>query len=67
MGYIKVRVPDQAEKILEEFVRLGLFNTKSEAVRAAIVKYAIDSGLLGREEIWRSIRSYKRRNVSAKS
>ncbi len=54
-------------KVLEEFVRLGLFNTKSEAVRAAIVKYAIDSGLLAREELWEGVRSYKRRKVSAKS
>jgi len=31
------------------------------------VKYAIDSGLLGREELWEGARSYKRRCVSAKS
>jgi len=41
-------------KVLDEFVRLGLFNTKSEAVRAAIVKYAIDSGLLAKEELART-------------
>lgn len=51
-------------ELLEEMVRLGLFNSKSEAIRAAIVKYAVDSGLLSREDLWRRIKAYKRRRVS---
>jgi len=51
-------------ELLEEMVRLGLFNSKSEAIRAAVMKYAIDSGLLSREELWKRIRAHKRRGVS---
>jgi len=51
-------------ELLEEMVRLGLFNSKSEAIRAAVMKYAVDSGLLSREELWKRIRAHKRRGVS---
>ena len=51
-------------ELLEEIVRLGLFNSKSEAIRAAIVKYAMDSGLLEREDLWNRVKAHKRRGVS---
>jgi len=51
-------------ELLEEMVRLGLFNSKSEAIRAAVMKYAVDSGLLSREDLWKRIKAYKRRRVS---
>jgi len=51
-------------ELLEEMVRLGLFNSKSEAIRAAIMKYAVDSGLLNREDLWRRIKAHKRRGIS---
>jgi len=51
-------------ELLEEMVRLGLFNSKSEAIRAAIMKYAVDSGLLSREDLWKRIKTHKRRGVS---
>jgi len=51
-------------ELLEEMVRLGLFNSKSEAIRAAIMKYAVDSGLLSREDLWKRIKVQKRRRVS---
>jgi Arc/MetJ-type ribon-helix-helix transcriptional regulator len=50
-------------ELLEEMVRLGLFNSKSEAIRAAIVKYAVDSGLLGREDLWKRVKAHRRRGV----
>jgi len=50
--------------LLEDMVRLGLFNSKSEAIRAAVVKYAVDSGLLNREDLWKRIKSHRRRGVS---
>jgi len=53
-------------ELLEEMVRLGLFNSKSEAIRAAIMKYAVDSGLLNREDLWKRIKTHKRREVSPK-
>jgi len=51
-------------ELLEEMVRLGLFNSKSEAIRAAIVKYAVDSGLLSREDLWNRVKVHKRREVT---
>ena len=51
-------------ELLEEMVKLGLFNSKSEAIRAAIMKYAVDSGLLSREDLWKRVKAYKRRKVS---
>jgi Arc/MetJ-type ribon-helix-helix transcriptional regulator len=51
-------------ELLEEMVRLGLFNSKSEAIRAAIMKYAVDSGLLNRADLWNRVKAYKRRGVS---
>jgi len=53
-------------ELIEEMVRLGLFNSKSEAIRAAIMKYAVDSGLLSREDLWKRIKIYKRRGVNPK-
>jgi len=53
-------------ELLEEMVRLGLFNSKSEAIRAAIMKYAVDSGLLSREDLWKRVKAHKRRGVSPK-
>ncbi len=51
-------------KILDEMIKSGIFATKSEAVRSAVVKYAMDMGLFNRKEIWKEITSYKRRNIS---
>jgi len=51
-------------ELLEEMVRLGLFNSKSEAIRAAIMKYAVDSGLLSRDDLWNRVRAHERREVS---
>jgi Arc/MetJ-type ribon-helix-helix transcriptional regulator len=51
-------------ELLEEMVKLGLFNSKSEAIRAAIMKYAVDSGLLSREDLWKRVKAYKQRKVS---
>jgi len=51
-------------ELLEEMVRLGLFNSKSEAIRASIMKYAVDSGLLEREDLWNRVKAHRRRGVS---
>jgi len=53
-------------ELLDEMVRLGLFNSKSEAIRASIVKYATDSGLLSREDLWKRVKAHKRRGASPK-
>jgi len=52
--------------LLNEMVRLGLFNSKSEAIRAAILMYAVDIGLLRRRDLWSRIERYPKRGVSTK-
>ena len=54
-------------ELLEEMVRLWLFNSKSEAIRAAIMKFAVDSGLLSREDLWKRVKVHKRRDVSGRT
>ncbi|OYT40303.1 MAG: hypothetical protein B6U86_04285 [Candidatus Altiarchaeales archaeon ex4484_43] len=39
-------------RILDEMIKSGIFNTKSEAIRSALVKYAMDLGLFNRKKIW---------------
>ncbi len=50
--------------ILERMIKLGLFNTKSEAIRSALVYYSLELGILGREKIWAEIKRFPKRNIS---
>ncbi|MBI4919574.1 hypothetical protein HY837_06590 [archaeon] len=50
--------------LLEELINSGLYNTKSEAIRAALVHYGNELGLINRQKLWQEITSAKRRNVS---
>lgn len=52
--------------LLNKMVHVGLFNTKSEAIRSAIVHYSLELGLLGRERLWKEIQAYPRRKVTPK-
>ena len=52
-------------ELLDRMVRSGLFATKSEAVRAALVKYGTDLGLLRARDVWAAIDRTPRRRVSA--
>ena len=52
--------------ILEKMIKSGLFNTKSEAIRSALVHYSLELGLLGRERLWNKVREFPVRKVSAK-
>ena len=51
-------------KLLERLVQSGLFATKSEALRAALVKYGADLGLLRARDLWAAIDATPRRRVS---
>ena len=51
-------------RILDEMMKSGIFNTKSEAIRSALVKYAMDLGLFNRKKVWEEITSHKTREVS---
>jgi len=39
------------EKILEEMVGLGMVKTKTEAIRVALLNFALTSGLMSKEKI----------------
>ena len=52
--------------LLNEMVGSGLFNTKSEAIRAAVVNYSLTLGLLKRKDLWNKIRKFPKREVSPK-
>jgi len=50
--------------LLDKMVASGLFNTKSEAIRAALVRYGTELGLLEKERLWAEIKKVKPRKVS---
>ena len=51
--------------MLDDMVKSGLFNTKSEAIRASLVKYSMDIGIFDRQDIWKQIeKNYRKRKVS---
>ncbi|MBM4249971.1 MAG: hypothetical protein FJ149_11190 [Euryarchaeota archaeon] len=51
-------------ELLEEMISSGLFASKSEAIRSAIVKYGMDLGLLRRRHLWARLNRLPRRKVS---
>jgi len=52
-------------ELLEELVAQGFFSSKSEAIRAALVQYFLQLGLLNRTEQWKKLTTdYKRRNIT---
>ncbi len=51
-------------KLLDRLVRWGLFATKSEAVRSALVKYGTDLGLLRAKDVWAALETVPRRRVT---
>lgn len=59
---IKFRGAEAA--LLDRLVRSGLFATKSEAIRAALVKYGTDLGLLRAKDLWTAIKASPKRRVS---
>lgn len=52
--------------ILKSMVESGMFNSKSEAIRSAIVHYAMEVGLFESKKIWAEVQKFPRRNVTAK-
>ena len=52
--------------VLNKMVESGLFNTKSEAIRSALIHYSLELGLIGREKLWKEIRQFPKRVVSPK-
>ncbi len=59
-----IKLEKAEEAALEKMVKVGLFQSKDEAARAAIIKYASDLGILSPEMLWNKIGKYKRRKVT---
>jgi len=63
---IAIKLEKAEEDVLEKMVRVGLFPSKDEAARAAIIKYASDLGIFSPEMLWNKIGKFKRRKVTPK-
>lgn len=64
MAAIAVKLERAEVNALEKMVSVGLFPNKDEAIRAAIVKYAVDIGILTPTMLWEKIDKHKRRKVT---
>ena len=51
MTTVTVSFKGTHEKILEEMVDLGIVKTKTEAIRVALLNFALTSGLMSKEKI----------------
>lgn len=51
MTTVTVSFKGAQEKILEEMVDLGMVKTKTEAIRVALLNFALTSGLMSKEKI----------------
>ena len=51
-------------ELLDRMVRSGLFATKSEAIRAALMKYGTDLGFLRTPDPWARVEARPRRRIS---
>lgn len=49
--------------LLDKMVGSGLFNTKSEAIRSALVHYSLELGLLERGKLWAEIQHFEKRKI----
>ena len=59
-----IKLESAEEDALERMVNVGLFPSKDEAARAAIIKYASDLGLISPESLWQKITRHKSRKVT---
>ncbi|ODS31325.1 MAG: hypothetical protein SCARUB_03554 [Candidatus Scalindua rubra] len=64
MGSTGIKLEKAEEQVLDKMVESGLFSTKDEAARAAIVKYAYDLGIFSPAMLWGKITKHKRRKIT---
>ncbi len=64
MSQSVVKLEKAEEDVLVKMVEAGLFSSKDEAARAAIVKYASDLGIIDPAMLWNRIDKHKRRKVT---
>ncbi len=63
MGSMTIKLEESEILILDKMIEVGLFSSRDEAAKAAIVKYAFDLGFFNPETMWRELTRRKRRNV----
>jgi len=59
-----VKLEKIEEDMLGKMVDAGLFESRDEAARAAIVKYASDLGLFSPKMLWKGVTKHRRRKVT---
>ena len=59
-----IKLDKTEEAALDKMVKAGLFPSKDEAVRAAIIKYASDMGIFSPQMLWSKITGHKKRAVT---
>jgi len=64
MEKVELHLAKAEEKVLDYLVEVGLFASRDEAARAAILKFAMDMGVLSRQAIWQEMAEIKRRKVT---
>lgn len=64
MPNVKLKLGTSEQEAIDRMIKAGLFNTRDEAIRVAIIKYAIDVGLLSPGELWEEIQNYGRRDIN---
>lgn len=52
------------EEAIDSMIKAGLFASKEEAVRTAVIKYAVDIGLLKPQHLWNQIEKYETRKIT---
>ncbi|MDI6753686.1 MAG: hypothetical protein QME78_04740 [Thermodesulfobacteriota bacterium] len=66
MEKVKLNLEKAEREALDHLVKAGFFPSRGEAARAAILKYAMDIGVLNRQAIWQEMETAKRREVTPK-
>ena len=61
---MKLHFGKAEEEVLDQLVRMGLFMNHDEAARAAILKYAMDIGVLDRGAVWKKLEEIRKRRVT---
>ena len=66
MEKVKLNLEKAEQEALDHLVEVGFFPSRDEAARAAILKYAMDIGVLNRKAIWQEMETAKRRRITPK-
>jgi Arc/MetJ-type ribon-helix-helix transcriptional regulator len=66
MQKVRLNLEKAEQEALDHLVEAGIFPSRDEAARAAILKYAMDIGVLNRKAVWQEMETAKRREITPK-